>query len=108
MTYENKQDDSASPVSREDKGVSRRGFFKRFMYGGAAVGAAGGAAKVADDAVDEAKSEAVANLQKAYEMDVAPGDKIIAEREHVLMTDEEKENMLNMFIENYEKSHSDS
>lgn len=108
MSNKINRDDATLSASKDKGRLSRRGLFKKMMYGGAAVGAVGGTAKVADSLVTEIEAEAETNLQRAYKIDVAPGDKIIAEREHVLMSKEEKESMVEMFVDNYEKSHPES
>ena len=90
----------SNEINQDAAALSRRGLFKKLIYGGTAVGAAAGVAKVADSALTEAEADA----QKAYAKDVTPGDRVIAEREHVLMSGEEKESMVDMFVENYEKS----
>lgn len=102
MTNEKGQGSAATPASSNDKALSRRGLFKKLMFGAAAVGVAGGTAKVADSMLPET------DLQKAYAMDVTPGNKIIAEREHVLMSRKEKQSMVQMFVEDYEKSRSET
>ncbi len=103
MSRKKKQDSAAVANQADDTASSRRGFFKKLMIGGATVTAAGGVVKVADSVL---ASEL--DAQKAYMADVTPGDKIIAEREHVLMTREEKQDMVKMFLTNYQKSRSET
>ena len=103
MSHKKKQDSAAVAVQADDTVSSRRGFFKKLMVGGATVTAAGGVVTVADSVVT---SEL--DAQKAYMADVTPGDKIIAEREHVLMSSKEKQDMVKMFLENYQKDRSET
>ena len=103
MGHEKKLDSAAVAVQADDNALSRRGFFKKLMVGGATVTVAGGTVKVADSVVAPEL-----DAQKAYIDDVTPGDKIIAEREHVLMTKKEKQDMLKMFLGNYQKSRSEA
>ena len=103
MSHKKKQDSAAVAVQADDTVSSRRGFFKKLMIGGATVTAAGGVVTVADSVVS---SEL--DAQKAYMADVTPGDKIIAEREHVLMTGKEKQDMVKMFLQNYQKDRSET
>jgi hypothetical protein len=103
MIRKKKQVGAAVAAQADGEVSSRRGFFKKLMVGGATVTVAGGVVKVADSAIT---SEF--DAQKAYLDDVTPGDKIIAEREHVLMSREEKQDMLKMFLGNYQKSRSET
>ena len=98
MSHKKKQDSAAVAGQADDTVSSRRRFFKKLMIGGATVTAAGGVVKVADSVVSAEIDE-----QKAYLPDVTPGDKIIAEREHVLMSKKEKQDMVKMFLTNYQK-----
>lgn len=103
MSRKKKQFSAAVAAPADGEVSSRRGFFKKLMIGGATVTVAGGTVKVADSVI---ASEF--DAQQAYLDDVTPGDKIIAEREHVLMTRKEKQDMLKMFLGNYQKSRSEA
>ncbi len=74
---------------------SRRDFFKKAAIGGVSIAGAAGVVKLADSAKTER------DLQAAYLRDVASGDRILQEREYVVMTAKEKEDMVRMFEENY-------
>lgn len=103
MSSKQKQVNADVAAQADGELASRRGFFKKLMIGGATVTAAGGVVKVADSVIT---SEF--DAQQAYLDDVTPGDKIIAEREHVLMSREEKQDMLKMFLGDYQKSRSET
>lgn len=94
----NKVSDHLSDAEDDSKTASRRGFFKKLAFGGVALTAAGGAVKYADSMMPSVDPQA------AYQKDVDPGDEVIAQREHVLMSQEEKESMVQMFIDNYENN----
>ncbi len=82
--------------------ASRRGFFKKLALGGAALTTAGATVKFADSMMPDV------DLQAAYKNDVEPGDAILAQREYVLMSKEEKESMVQMFIDDYEKNKTET
>ena len=92
------------PISKdeESKMDSRRGFFKKLALGGAALTTAGATVKFADSVMPSV------DRQAAYQKDVDPGDEILAQREHVLMSKEEKESMVQMFIDDYEKNKTEA
>lgn len=78
--------------------ISRRGFIKHAAIGGIALVYTAGAGKfVASILPDDTP-------QKAYLNDILPGDRVMMEREYVLMTDREKEELMQMFIENHKAS----
>lgn len=78
--------------------TSRRGFIKKALISAVAVTATAGLAKKTASLIPEG------NLQDKYLDDVLPGDKILAKREYVLMTKEEKEELIKTFADNYKKA----
>jgi len=91
---------SAGPASKQD-GVdkpprsSRRDFFRKAAVGAVAVTGTAELAKVT------ASSLADDNAQTLYEKDIVAGDRVLAEREYVVMSDQEKDEMLQGFVDNY-------
>ena len=93
-----KVSDHPSNIGDDSEVAARREFCKKMAFGGVALTAAGGAVKYADSMMPNVDPQA------AYRKDVDPGDEVIAQREHVLMSQEEKENMVQMLIDNYENN----
>lgn len=81
-------------------GISRRGFIKHTAVGGIAVAYTVGVGKFVASIVPDDAS------QKAYLKDVLPGDRVMMEREYVLMTEREKKQIVQMFIEDYKTASS--
>lgn len=75
---------------------SRRGFLKKAVVAGVAATATAGIAKKTGDLLLKE------DFQAAYLKDVLPGDKVLASREYVEMSQEEKNAMLRLFKKNYE------
>lgn len=77
--------------------VSRRNFFKKALIAGAVVTAGGAAAKKIVTSLPKG------DAQEAYLKDVLPGDSVMAQREYVVMTKGEKEELVKALVENYKK-----
>lgn len=75
---------------------SRRGFLKKAVVSAVAVTATAAAAKKAGDLL--LKEDA----QQAYLNDVLPGDKVLASRQYVVMTREEKRSLVARLEKDYE------
>ncbi len=89
---ENKQQ-----TEKDGKVAARRGFFFYMAVGGASVASVIGLGKFADTVIPE-------NIaQEAYRKDVLVGDRVLAEKEYVLMTEQEKQELVRMFVDNYKK-----
>lgn len=87
------------PQPKRDEALraARRGFFKRAAVSAVSVSGTAGLAKVV---VDSTPSP---DLQDLYRKDHLAGEKQLQEREYVLMSDQEKAEMVGALI----KSHSD-
>ncbi len=88
---------SLKVVGKSKKMMPRRSFFKGVIAGGAFMAGAAGLIMLADSVI------VTKSPQEAYLNDVLPGDKIIGEMEHVVMSDREKGKLVKMFEENYRK-----
>ena len=75
--------------------ASRRGFFRKAALGAASVSGAAGLAKVVVDSVPHP------DQKERYTKDAHAGEQELAEREYVLMSDQEKSEMVQTFIDNY-------
>ena len=76
---------------------SRRDFVKKALASSVALTSTGVLANNVASLVPDNDS------QKAYSNDVQLGDRIMMNREYVLMTDEEKKKIIGMLIKNYKK-----
>ncbi|MBI5893370.1 MAG: twin-arginine translocation signal domain-containing protein [Deltaproteobacteria bacterium] len=85
-------------VSKCGKTLSRRTFIKKAAVGGIAIASAAGIIKAAKTL---AEAEAEKREYAAYVHDELQQDKIMKDKKYVLMTKEEKEEMLKMFADNY-------
>ena len=75
--------------------TSRRNFFRKAAIGAVAVTGTTELAKVtASSLVDD-------NAQTLYAKDIVAGDRVLAERQYVVMSDQEKEEMVQGFVDNY-------
>ncbi len=74
---------------------ARRGFFKKAAIGAVSISGAAGLAKVVVDSVPQP------DLQELYAKDGLAGERELTQREYVLMSSEEKEDMVHAFIDNY-------
>jgi len=75
--------------------ASRRGFFRKAALGAASVSGAAGMAKVVVDSVPHP------DQKELYTKDAHTGEQELAEREYVLMSDQEKREMVQTFVDNY-------
>lgn len=85
------------PPSAEDVSTARRGFFAKATVGAVAISGTAGLAKVVGDSV------ARPDLQDLYRKDQFTGEQELSEREYVLMSDDEKTDMVRQFADNYDK-----
>ncbi len=76
--------------------ASRRGFFRKAAMGAASVSGVAGLAKVVVDSAPHPKQE------ELYTKDAHAGERELAEREYVLMSDQEKREMVQTFVDNYQ------
>lgn len=83
----------------KDGGVraARRGFFKKAAVGAVSITGTAGLAKVVVDSVQQP------DLQDLYARDSLAGEQELKQREYVLMSDREKQDMVQSFVDNYEK-----
>ena len=75
--------------------ASRRGFFRKAALGAASVSGAAGLAKVVVDSVPHP------DQKELYTKDAHAGEQELAEREYVVMSDQEKREMVQTFVDNY-------
>ncbi len=87
------QDQQSSPSN--DANVTRRSFFKRAAIGAVAITGTAGAAKAVIDSVPKS------NLQERYTKDGLTGEEDLKSREYVLMSEQEKKEMLDSFIKGH-------
>ena len=84
-------------VAQEDAlRASRRGFFRKAALGAASVSGTAGLAKVVVDSVPHPEQK------ELYTKDAHAGEQELAEREYVLMSDREKREMVQSFVDNYQ------
>lgn len=76
---------------------ARRGFFKKAAVGAVALSGTAGMAKVVVDSVPRP------DLKELYDKERMQGDKVLAEHEYVLMSDQEKEEMIDTLVDSYHK-----
>lgn len=75
--------------------ATRRGFFKKAALGAVSVTGTAGLAKVVVDSVQQP------DLQDLYAKDGLAGEQVLKRREYVLMSDQEKEEMVQSFVDSY-------
>ena len=83
-------------VQEEAIRASRRGFFRKAALGAASVSGAAGLAKVVVDSVPHP------DQKELYTKDARAGEQELTEREYVLMSDQEKSEMVQTFVDNYQ------
>ena len=89
------EDAVAANIADDKKPVSRRSFFKKAAVGAVALtGTAELAKQVATTITDDA-------VRLRYEKEVLAGDAVMSEWEYVVMSDREKQDMVQTFIDNY-------
>ncbi len=81
-----------------EKGLHRRTFLKGMLAGGVVLSTGG---IIAGKLMS---SGGAINPQKAYLRDILAGDRVLREREYVLMSDDEKRRLLAFFEANYRKA----
>lgn len=86
---------SCQTVGDEDICNERRFFFKRAAAGTASITGTAVLAKVVVDAVPQPSQ------QELYRKDGLAGEQELMEREYVLMTDQEKSDMVQSFVDSY-------
>lgn len=81
----------------QDDGVraARRGFFKKAAVGAVSITGTAGLAKVVADSVRQP------DLQGLYAKDGLAGEQELKQREYVLMSDREKKDMVQSFVDSY-------
>ncbi len=82
-------------VKAVSEGVSRRGFLKNAAVATTVVAAAAGITKTISTIIPKE------NFQKKYADDILAGDKALVEREYVVMSDEEKKDIVKQFESSY-------
>jgi len=83
------------PGQKDRVCASRRGFFKRAAVGAASITGTAGLAKVVVDSVPQP------DLQDRYRTDSLTGEQELMQREYVLMSDQEKADMVQTFVDDY-------
>ncbi|MFK5893202.1 MAG: hypothetical protein QM504_08285 [Pseudomonadota bacterium] len=86
---------SHKKVQNNNINPARRGFFKKAAVGLTSVTATAGLSKVVVDSLEKT------DLQEHYTKDSIAGEQELMNREYVLMSNEEKTDMMQTFIKNY-------
>ena len=81
--------------STEAASRGRRGFFAKAAVGAVSISGTAGLAKVVVDSMPEP------DLSELYRKDLFAGDQELGEREYVLMSASEKEDMVQQLVESY-------
>lgn len=84
--------------SPEEEGAvraARRNFFTKATLGAASITGTAGLAKLAVDSIPQP------GLQDLYTKDAHNGEQELLEREYVVMSEREKADMVQMFVDNY-------
>lgn len=89
-------DNSPAAEATRDAVAARRGFFKKAALGAVSLSGTAGLAKVVVDSTPEP------DLQALYEKDRLAGEQELAGREYVLMSEKEKEDMVQTFVDSYQ------
>ncbi len=85
-------------ASLTERRFHRRTFLKGMVAGGVALSTGG---IIAEKIVS---TVGAVNPQRAYLRDVMAGDRVLMEREYVLMSDEEQRRLIAFFEENYRRA----
>ncbi len=93
MDHKDAKKELSGPDNKAMARTSRRGFLSKAVIAGVAVAATAGVAKKTGDLIFKE------DHQKAYLDDVLPGDEVLASRQYVAMTGEEKKNLLRRLFE---------
>lgn len=83
------------PVQSDEVSAARRGFFKRAAVGAVSITGTAGMAKVVVDSVPQP------DKREKYMQDGLAGEQELKNREYVLMSDREKSDMVQSFIDNH-------
>ena len=83
------------PAATKPVSQARRGFFAKAAVGAVSISGTAGLAKVVVDTIPEP------DLSDLYQKDLLAGEQELGEREYVLMSAAEKEDMVQQFIDNY-------
>ncbi|MEN8214454.1 MAG: hypothetical protein ABFR19_08840 [Pseudomonadota bacterium] len=83
------------PEQEDAARAARRGFFRKAALGAASVSGAAGLAKAVVDSAPQP------NLKELYTKDAHAGEKELLEREYVLMSEQEKMDMVQTFVDDY-------
>lgn len=94
-----KKENTPMQDKKEEKkqNSSRRGFLKKAVISGVAIAATATLAKKAAQLIPDETP------QRAYSEDMATGDIELSKREYVVMTGNEKDELVRAFTENYRK-----
>ncbi|HID46993.1 MAG TPA: hypothetical protein EYP34_14740 [Chromatiaceae bacterium] len=95
----NDRRDKESTQATAATSAGRRQFFAKATLGAASVSGAAGLARMAVDSVPKPK------LKDLYAKDAQRGEQEMTEREYVVMSEQEKTKMLQMYIDNYDNKH---
>ena len=94
---------SREPTDRDPRAAregevssSRRKFFKRAAVGTVSLTGTAGLAKVVVDSVEQP------DLTDLYQKDAVAGEQQLKEWEYVVMSDQEKTDMVQSFVDNYQ------
>jgi len=87
--------DKRLPSPTEAVSKARRSFFAKAAVGAVSVSGAAGLAKAVVDSMPEPE------LHDHYRKDSLAGEQELRERDYVLMSDREKEDMVQQFVDNY-------
>ena len=90
-----KTDQGPGAEATQDAVAARRGFFKKAALGAVSLSGTAGLAKVVVDSADKP------DLQALYNKDRQAGEQELTEREYVLMSDKEKDDMVQTFVDSY-------
>ncbi len=85
----------SQPMPNDEVSTVRRRFFKTAAVGAVSITGTAGLAKVVVDSVPEP------DMQDKYIQDGVAGEQELKNREYVLMSDQEKSDMVQSFIDHY-------
>jgi len=98
----NDRRDKESTQATAATSAGRRQFFAKATLGAAGAASVSGAAGLARMAVDSVPKP---KLKDLYAKDAQRGEQEMTEREYVVMSEQEKTKMLQMYIDNYDNKH---
>jgi len=79
----------------EEVNATRRKFFKKAAFGAASISGTAGVATVVVDSLPKP------DLKEKYKKDALTGEQELLQREYVVMSDDEKTDMVQSFIDSY-------